>query len=202
MPSPQRQLKIHFSLISVRSVRDRLLFLVTRQPTRPPSQSAPSPFLFYKSKTLPYGRPCRSRPGRYSPPARRPPATGPNSTARGRNTRAAPGIARLPAAILPVMDELRAARPQGRPHGRQQASRITPVKGLHLPHPFPDHTAHIAPPAAMQVGHGPMLRIVENNRLAIGLLDQQSLPGQVGQQDVPGFCFRRPRRIPFLSHWR
>ena len=61
---------------------------------------------------------------------------------------------------------------------------------------------HLASPAAVDIGHHPVDRVIEHHRLAVRLLDEQAQTGDGGDQDVHLRDVRKPGLIGGSDHRR
>lgn len=96
--------------------------------------------------------------------------------------------------LVPIIDELGTAWPQRRPDGGHHPFWLTTKADNHLTDGSTNNVGHTAPPAAMDVGHHPPLRLEKHDRLTICRLDQQPNPRHIGNQRI-GCCRYRLNRI-------
>jgi hypothetical protein len=85
-----------------------------------------------------------------------------------------------------IMNEFRAAGPEGRADSGDNVCRTTLKLFLHDMNRSPGNIPNAAAPAGMDVGNNPAQRIIENNRLAICQLDGQKLSRSSGNKRISG----------------
>ena len=90
------------------------------------------------------------------------------------------------------MDEFPATGSERRTYDSLNFGRIAPVFHLHALHCFSGNIEDIAPPAAMDCSNSPVVRIMQENGLAVRLLNEQAYAGLIGYEGIISFYLHIP----------
>jgi len=96
--------------------------------------------------------------------------------------------------LIMEMHKLSATWPQGRADGSYEVARVGAKISGHPPNSFSDDVGHTPSPTGMDIGHDPPLRVMEDHRLTIGLLDQETDAWLIGDQGIVTRMFAIHRR--------